>query len=341
MALPSHDASDGEERSGAKTKFVGAENRGKDDVAGEFQASVHAERESRTEARANQCVMCFAQTNFPRKTGVFDGGQRRGAGSAVVPADGDDVGARFGNARSDDADSGTGYKLYADAGARVHGAKVVDQVSEVLDAVNIVVWRRRNQRRAWGGVADARDVFADLLRGQLAAFARFRALGHFDFKFLGVDEIIGGDSEAAGGDLLDFVGRGGLEAIGLGIFAAFAGIAAATELIHREREGAVGFRAEGAKRHGLGGEALDHGFEGLDFVEWDGRVWNGVEQIAQKDGTLLLRQFFKCRIGLRSGCAHVGVKTADDFGRAGVKFGSLAETVKTGIGHFIGIARED
>src|SRR5260370_11464463 len=181
--------------------------------------------------------MCFSQASVRRKTGSLDGGQRRGAGSAVVPADGDDVGGGFGNARSDDADSGTGYKLYADAGARVHGAKVVDQLSEVLDAVNIVVWRRRNQRRAWGGVADARDVFADLLRGQLAAFARFRALGHFDFKFLGVDEIIGGDSEAAGGDLLDFVGRRGLEALRLGLFAAFAGIAASSQLVHSVWEG--------------------------------------------------------------------------------------------------------
>src|SRR5260370_36151203 len=125
--------------------------------------------------------MCFSQTNFRRKTGVFDGGQGRGAGSTVVSGDGDDVGARFGNARSDDADSGTGYKLYADAGARVHGAKVVDQLSEVLDAVNIVVWRRRNQRRALGGVADARGVFAYLLLGHMAAFDRVRALGPCEF----------------------------------------------------------------------------------------------------------------------------------------------------------------
>src|SRR5258708_33408811 len=96
--------------------------------------------------------MCFSQTNFPRKTGVFDGGQGRGAGSAVVPADGDDVCARFGNARGDDADSGTGYKLYADARARVHGAKVVDQLSEVLDAVNVVVGGRREHRPAGRGV---------------------------------------------------------------------------------------------------------------------------------------------------------------------------------------------
>src|SRR6266436_2302655 len=179
--------------------------------------------------------MCFAQTTFPTKTCVIDGGQMRRAGTTVVPADGDDVGTRFGNARGDDADASGGNQFYPDAGARIDGAEVVDQLGEVLDAVNVVVRRRRNQRRAGSGVADARNVLADFLRRQLAAFAGLRALRHFDFKFLGVDEIIGGDSEAAGGDLLDFVGRGRLEAIGIGVFAAFAGIAAAAELIHRER----------------------------------------------------------------------------------------------------------
>src|SRR6266850_5561233 len=46
MALPGHDAADGEERSGAEAEFVRAENGGKHDVARELQASVHAERET-------------------------------------------------------------------------------------------------------------------------------------------------------------------------------------------------------------------------------------------------------------------------------------------------------
>src|SRR5712691_10731569 len=74
MALARHDASDGQQRGCAKAEFVRAENRSQHDVAREFQAPVHAERESGTEARANQRVMSFAQSNFPRKTRVLDGG---------------------------------------------------------------------------------------------------------------------------------------------------------------------------------------------------------------------------------------------------------------------------
>src|SRR5216684_1971855 len=87
--------------------------------------------------------MCFAQTNFPGETGVLNGGQGRRAGTTVVPTDGNDVRACFGNARSDDADSGTGYELNANARTGIDGAKVVDQLREVFDAVNVVAWRMR------------------------------------------------------------------------------------------------------------------------------------------------------------------------------------------------------
>ena len=46
VALPSHDAADGEQRSGAKAEFVGTENRGDQNIARKFQASVHAKRET-------------------------------------------------------------------------------------------------------------------------------------------------------------------------------------------------------------------------------------------------------------------------------------------------------
>src|SRR5258708_10648088 len=184
--------------------------------------------------------MCFAQPNFPGKTGVLDGGQWRRTGPAVVPADGDNVRARLGYARGNDADSGTGNEFYADAGARIHGAQVVDQLREVFDAVNVVMRRRRNQRGGRRGVPDARDVFADFLGGQLAAFTGLRALRHLDFEFFGVDEIIRGDSKTSLGDLLDLVAPRRLYAVGIGILAAFAGIAPATELIRRQRRREIG-----------------------------------------------------------------------------------------------------
>src|SRR6266851_1972460 len=273
--------------------------------------------------------MRFAQPNFPRETGVLDGGQRRRAGTAVVPADGDDVRARFGYARGNDADSGAGNKFYANARARIHGAQVMNQLREVFDAVNVVMRRRRNQRRAWRGVPDSRDVFADFLGGQLAALAGLRALRHLDFEFFSVDEIIRRDSKTSRGDLFDLVGRGRLVAIGIRILAALTRITPATELIHRQCQRAVGLRAERAKRHRLGAETLDDGLQRLDLLQCNGGVRNGVEQVPQEYRALMFCQLFKRRVGLRSGRAHMGVKTANDLRRIRMEFRALPEPVKT------------
>src|SRR5271155_5520927 len=176
--------------------------------------------------------MRFAETDFPREVGIFDRGERRRAGAAVVVTDGDDVGACFGDACGDDADACAAHQFYADACAGIYGAQVVNELGKVFDAVDVVVRRRRNQGSAGSCVADARDVLGDFASGELAAFAGLGALGHFDFELLGMNQIIGRDTKATGGDLLYFVGRGRLEAIGVGIFAAFAGVAAAADHVH-------------------------------------------------------------------------------------------------------------
>jgi hypothetical protein len=189
-------------------------------------------------------------------------------------------------------------------------------------------------------VADARDVFADLARGQLAAFAGFGALRHFDFEFLGVNEIVGGHAKPRRGNLFDFVGGSRLETIGVGIFAAFAGIAAAAQLIHSKRERSMRFWAERAERHRLRAEALEDGFERLDFGERNAGVQNGVQEIAEEDRTLAFRQFFKRGILLGIRRAHMSMKPPHDFRGVCVKLRALAEAVETRISEIIGFFRE-
>ncbi len=232
MALASHHAADREERGGAETEFVCAKECANDNIARKFQAPIDTERDTRTEPCADQRVVRFAETDFPRQARVFDGRERRRAGTTVVAADGDDVGSSFGNTCGDDSHACAAHELHADARAGIDGAQVMDKLCQVFDAVNIVMRRRRNERGAGRRVADARDVFGDFARRELAAFAGLGALRHFDFELFGMNQIIRGDAESARGNLLDLVGRGGLKAVGVGIFAAFAGVAASADHIH-------------------------------------------------------------------------------------------------------------
>ena len=85
----------------------------------------------------------------------------------------------------------------------VRAAQVVDELLEVLDRVDVVVRRRRDQADAGRRVAHPADVLVDLVAGQLAALAGLGALGHLDLQLVGVDQVVDRHAEAARGHLLD------------------------------------------------------------------------------------------------------------------------------------------
>jgi hypothetical protein len=208
-----------------------------------------------------------------------------------VSGDEDNIGVGLGDAGGDGADTDLGDELHADAGAAVGVFQIVDQLGEVLDGVDVVVRRRRDEADAGGGVAGFRDPGINLGAGELSAFAGLRALCHLDLDFAGVDEVVARDAEAAGGDLFD----GGVfgVAVGerdeaLGIFAAFAGVGFSADAVHRDGERLVGFLRDGAVGHRAGFEAGEDFFDGLDFVDRDGVGGLEVEHAAERAVVLAL-----------------------------------------------------
>ena len=96
-----------------------------------------------------------------------------------------------------------------DPGPRVGVLEVVDQLGEVLDGVDVVVRRRRDEADARRRVPGRGDPRVDLVAGQLAALAGLGPLGHLDLDVVGVDQVLARHAEAARGDLLDRAARAG------------------------------------------------------------------------------------------------------------------------------------
>ena len=87
----------------------------------------------------------------------------------------------------------------------IDALQVVDELREIFDGVDVVVRRRADEQDAGLRVAQTGDQAGDLVAGKLAALAGLGALRDFDLDLFGVGEVLGGDAEAAGGDLLDLV----------------------------------------------------------------------------------------------------------------------------------------
>ena len=79
-----------------------------------------------------------------------------------MPADEDRVGAGLGGTGRDQTDPGRRHELDADSCRGVEAPQIEDQLRLVLDAVDVVVHRRRNERLSRLRVPQQRDVIHDL-----------------------------------------------------------------------------------------------------------------------------------------------------------------------------------
>src|SRR5690606_6449862 len=174
------------------------------------------------------------QAQLPGRAGVPDRAEWTGTGAAVVAGDGDQVGAGLDHAGGDGAHAGVRYQLHRDQRVRIDLAQVEDQLRQVLDRIDVVVRRRRDQADAGPRIAQPRDQRVDLAARQLPAFARLGALRDLDLQHLGIDQVFGRDAEAARGDLLDLASL--LRAMAGGILATLAGVAAPAEAVHGDRQ---------------------------------------------------------------------------------------------------------
>ena len=159
--------------------------------------------------------------------------------------------------------------------------------ARVLDGIDVVVRRGRDQHHAGGGVAQARDHLGDLEAGQLPAFAGLGALSDLDLDLAALVQVFGRDAEAARGDLLHR--RIGIVAVGQrtvagAILAAFAGDRLGADPVHGDVQRAVRFGTEGAERHPRRDEAFADGVDALHLVQpHAGGVGAVVQQVAKLD----------------------------------------------------------
>ena len=139
-----------DERRGGEAELLRAQQRPDDHVAAGLELAVHLHRDARAEVVEQQHLVGLGEAQLPRHARVLDGGERRGAGAAVMAADEDHVRVRLGDARGDRAHAHLGHQLHAHACVLVGVLEVVDELREVLDGVDVVVRRRADEAHAGG-----------------------------------------------------------------------------------------------------------------------------------------------------------------------------------------------
>ena len=188
---------------------------------------------------------------------------------------------RFRHTRGHRSHADLGHQLHRNTGARVHVLQIVDQLRQILDRVDVVVRRRRDQAHARYRMAHPRNRFVHLVSRQLAALAGLGALRHLDLQFVGVDQVIRRDAEPRARHLFDRAAP--RRAVTRLVFSAFARIALAPDTVHRDGQRLVRLLGDGAVAHRPGGESFDDLLRRFHILQRD-RLRRGLEleQTAQR-----------------------------------------------------------
>ena len=241
VALVGVDAAQCDQQCGPEAEHVGAEHRRYDHVATGLEAAVDAQRYPPAQPIGNQRVVGLDESQLPGQAGVLDRAQRRGPRAAVVTGDVNHVGARFGDPARDVADTRLRDQLDGDLGLRIRAAQIVDELRQILDRVDVVMRRRRDQGLACDRSTQRRDLRGHFESGDLSAFAGLRSLGDLDLEFLGGGQILGRHAEPSRRDLLDRVEGSRW------VLAAFTAVAARTGELGAERDRFVRLGSERAQ----------------------------------------------------------------------------------------------
>ena len=145
-----HHAARHDERRGGEAELLGAEQRGDHHVAAGLELAVALHDDAVAQAVEQQRLLRLGEAELPRCARVLERRERRGAGAAVVTRDEHDVGVRLRHAGRDRADAELGDELHVHARLGVGVLEVVDELGEILDRVDVVVRRRRDETRRPG-----------------------------------------------------------------------------------------------------------------------------------------------------------------------------------------------
>src|SRR5260370_19721995 len=172
MALPRHIATQCNQAGSAKAEFIGSQQRSDHDVAPGLQATIDAHSHAPAQPIAYERLLRLCQPALPGDTSVLDRLKRRGARPPIMPADLDIVSMRLCNACCNRANADARNKFDANTCLRVDLFQIIDQLSDVLDAIYIVMWRRRDQPYIRRGMTQAREKGGHFAGWKLATFAR-------------------------------------------------------------------------------------------------------------------------------------------------------------------------
>ena len=282
MTYAHHAAAHGDQRSGCKAEFLCAQQQRNRNVMAAHQLAIRFKGDALTQTIPAKNLMCFRKTDFPGKSRMVNAAHGCCAGTTFAAGNQYTFCARLCNAAGNGSHASGRDQLDRHAGVFIGALKIVDQLRQILNGINIVMRRRRDQGDALRGTTGSGNFFGHLASGQMAALAGLRALRHLNLNLLRRQQIITGHAEAARSHLLD----GGVEfaAEAFRQLSTLAAVGFAAQTVHGLRHALMGLLRNGAIGHRTSLKPFDDVLYRFHFLQRDGLAAVVAEVQQRSDG---------------------------------------------------------
>ena len=119
----------------------------------------------------------------------------------IATRDHDEVGLSLSHTSGNGSYATLGYEFHADSSCGVDILQVEDELCQVLDTVDIVMWWRRDERDTGDGVTRLGDDLIHLEARQLSTLTRLSTLCHLDLYLFSIHQVFGCDTKTSTGNL--------------------------------------------------------------------------------------------------------------------------------------------
>jgi hypothetical protein len=151
VAFPHHDTTHGDKGSSGETPLLGSEQTRDGDITSGPQLAIRLNGHTTTQVIENQRLVSLSKAQLPRKTGVFDTSPSGCSSTTIVTSNEDVIGLSLGDTTGNDTDADFGNEFDGYSRARVGAFQIVDELFEILNRVDVVVWEeeKSDRRQLW------------------------------------------------------------------------------------------------------------------------------------------------------------------------------------------------
>lgn len=192
---------------GGEAELLRSQQRRDHHVTAGLQFAVALDDDARAKTIENQRLLGFRQTDLPWRAGMADGVERGRSGTAVIAGNEHHVGMALSHTGRNGAHTEFGHEFDMHASLRIGHLRIVDELLEILDGVDVMMRRRRDELHARRCVAHLGDPRRHFGPGRWPPSPGLAPLRQFDLQIGGMHQIIARHTETGGGDLLDFAAQ--------------------------------------------------------------------------------------------------------------------------------------